>query len=123
VIACIVFLYLKVFVCFIKQACLIAIVSKFGGWGDNNILWLSFAQQKYKIKKENVLIKIDENPLKARQVHNGVAISCRTGSFATRIFFPDCIKLVSLALSCQLTVTPSFFDHFDRPALIKASHF
>jgi hypothetical protein len=31
VVACIVFLYMKIFVCFIKQACLLAIVSKFGG--------------------------------------------------------------------------------------------
>jgi hypothetical protein len=44
VIACIVFLDLKIFVCLIKQASLLAIISKFGG-GDNNILWLSFAQQ------------------------------------------------------------------------------
>jgi hypothetical protein len=36
VVACIIFLYMKIFVCFIKQA-----------WGgDDSILWLSFAQQK-----------------------------------------------------------------------------
>jgi hypothetical protein len=33
---------------FIKQACLIAIVSKLG-WGDDSILWLSFVQQKDKL--------------------------------------------------------------------------
>jgi hypothetical protein len=32
------FLYLKVFVCFIKQACLLEIVSKFGVGGDDSIL-------------------------------------------------------------------------------------
>jgi hypothetical protein len=39
---------MKIFVCFIKQSCLLAIVSigGGGGWGDNSILWLSFAQQK-----------------------------------------------------------------------------
>jgi hypothetical protein len=42
----IIFLYLKVLVCFIKQACLVAIISKFGVGGDNSSLWLSFAQQK-----------------------------------------------------------------------------
>jgi hypothetical protein len=38
----------SILVCFIKQACLLAIVSKFGGPGgvDDSILWLSFAQQK-----------------------------------------------------------------------------
>jgi hypothetical protein len=35
----------KIFVCFIKQACLLAIISQVGG-GDNSILLLSFAQQK-----------------------------------------------------------------------------
>jgi hypothetical protein len=30
-IACIIFLYMKIFVCLIKQACLLAIISKFGG--------------------------------------------------------------------------------------------
>jgi hypothetical protein len=43
--ACIVFLKMKIFVCFIKEACLLAIISKWGG-GDNSILRLSFAQQK-----------------------------------------------------------------------------
>jgi hypothetical protein len=37
---------LKAFVCFIKQACLLAIISKFGEGVDDSILWLSFAQQK-----------------------------------------------------------------------------
>jgi hypothetical protein len=46
VIACVIFLYLKIFVCLIKQASLLAIISKFVGRGDNSILWLSFAQQK-----------------------------------------------------------------------------
>jgi hypothetical protein len=47
-IACIIFLYMKIFVCFIKQACFLAIMSKFGGGGgvDDSILWLSLAQQK-----------------------------------------------------------------------------
>jgi hypothetical protein len=43
----IVFLYMKIFVCFVKQACLLAIVSKLGGGVEDNILWLSFAQHKY----------------------------------------------------------------------------
>jgi hypothetical protein len=47
VVACIVLLYMKIFVYFIKIACLLAIISKFGGGGDNSILWLSFAQQKH----------------------------------------------------------------------------
>jgi hypothetical protein len=42
-IARIIFLCLKIFVCFITQDSLLAIVSKFGG-GDDSILW--FAQQK-----------------------------------------------------------------------------
>jgi hypothetical protein len=42
-IACTVFLYMKIFVCLVKQACLLAIASKFGGEVDNSILWLSFA--------------------------------------------------------------------------------
>jgi hypothetical protein len=33
VVAGIVFLHMKIFVCLIKQACLLAIFSKFGGWG------------------------------------------------------------------------------------------
>jgi hypothetical protein len=37
---------MKIFVCLIKQAHLLAIISKFGGGVDNSILWLSFAQQK-----------------------------------------------------------------------------
>jgi hypothetical protein len=38
---------MKIFVCIIKQACLLAIVSIFFGGGvDNSIQWLSFAQQK-----------------------------------------------------------------------------
>jgi hypothetical protein len=44
-IACIISLYYKTFVCIIKQACLLAIISKFRG-GDDSFLWLSFAQQK-----------------------------------------------------------------------------
>jgi hypothetical protein len=39
-------LYMKIFVYFIKQTRLLAIISKFGGGGDDSILWLSFAQQK-----------------------------------------------------------------------------
>jgi hypothetical protein len=45
-VACIVFLYMKISVCFIRQAHLLAIVSKFVGGGDDSVLWLSFAQQK-----------------------------------------------------------------------------
>jgi hypothetical protein len=46
-IACIIFLYMKIFICLIKQACLLAIISIFlGGGVDDSILWLSFAQQK-----------------------------------------------------------------------------
>jgi hypothetical protein len=37
---------MKIFICLIKQASLLAIISKFGGGVDNSILWLSFAQQK-----------------------------------------------------------------------------
>jgi hypothetical protein len=39
---------MKILVCLIKQACLLAIISKiFWGVGvDDSILWLSFAQQK-----------------------------------------------------------------------------
>jgi hypothetical protein len=37
---------MKIFVCFIKQDGLFAIVSKLAGGGDDSILWLSFAQQK-----------------------------------------------------------------------------
>jgi hypothetical protein len=37
---------MKIIVCLIKQARLLAIISKFGGGGDNSFLWLSFAQQK-----------------------------------------------------------------------------
>jgi hypothetical protein len=48
VVACIVFLSMKIFVCFLKQAFLLAIVSKLGGGSENSILWLSFAQQKSK---------------------------------------------------------------------------
>jgi hypothetical protein len=45
-IACIIFLYMKIFVCLIKQAHFLAIVSIFFGGGYDSILWLSFAQQK-----------------------------------------------------------------------------
>jgi hypothetical protein len=52
-IACVIFLYMKIFVCLIIQARLLAIISKFGGGGvDNSILWLSFAQQKVANEKE-----------------------------------------------------------------------
>jgi hypothetical protein len=44
-IARIIFVYMKMFVCLIKQASLLAIISKFGGV-DDSILWLIFAQQK-----------------------------------------------------------------------------
>jgi hypothetical protein len=44
--ACIIFLCLKIFVCFIKQVSLLANISKLGWGGDDSILWLSFAQQK-----------------------------------------------------------------------------
>jgi hypothetical protein len=62
-VACIVFIYMKIFVCLIKQAHLLAIISKFGGGEDSiSILWLSFAQQKLGTKNlclptyiENVL--------------------------------------------------------------------
>jgi hypothetical protein len=39
---------MKIFVSFVQQASLLAIVSKFIylGGGDKSILWLSFAQQK-----------------------------------------------------------------------------
>jgi hypothetical protein len=37
---------MKIFVGFIKQARLLAIVSKLGG-GYSSVLWLSFAQQKH----------------------------------------------------------------------------
>jgi hypothetical protein len=47
VVACVVFLCMKIFVCFMKQACLLAIISKFGGGVDNSTLWLNFAQQKF----------------------------------------------------------------------------
>jgi hypothetical protein len=45
-IACIIFLYIKIFVCLINQAHLLAIISKFRGGDDNSIQWLSLAQQK-----------------------------------------------------------------------------
>jgi hypothetical protein len=46
-IACIIFLYMNIFVCLTKHARLLAIISNFFlGGGDNSILWLSFAQQK-----------------------------------------------------------------------------
>jgi hypothetical protein len=39
---------MKIFVCLIKQARLLAINSKLGGGRvDSSILWLSFAQQKH----------------------------------------------------------------------------
>jgi hypothetical protein len=44
-IASIILLYMKIFVSLIKQACLLAILSKFKAV-DACILWLSFAQQK-----------------------------------------------------------------------------
>jgi hypothetical protein len=37
VVVCIIFLYIKVFACFIKQACLLAIVSKFRGGGSRQL--------------------------------------------------------------------------------------
>jgi hypothetical protein len=37
---------MKIFVCFIKQACLQSIPYFGGGGVDDSILWLSFAQQK-----------------------------------------------------------------------------
>jgi hypothetical protein len=40
-------LYEKKSGCCLKQARLLAIVSKFGGRVDSSVLWLSFAQQKY----------------------------------------------------------------------------
>jgi hypothetical protein len=49
IIACIIFLHMKIFVCLIKQACLLAIISKFGagvtiafyGWAplNKNVIW------------------------------------------------------------------------------------
>jgi hypothetical protein len=48
VIACIVFLFMKIFVCLIKQASLLAIISQ---WGvDNSTLWLSFLLNKNRKK-------------------------------------------------------------------------
>jgi hypothetical protein len=48
-VACIIFHYLKVFVCFIKQACLLACNHfQIGGGAYDSILWLSFAPQKHK---------------------------------------------------------------------------
>jgi hypothetical protein len=47
-VACTVFLYMKIFICFIKQACLQSF-PKLGGV-DNSILWLSFAQRKPKLE-------------------------------------------------------------------------
>jgi hypothetical protein len=39
---------MKIFVCFIKQACLLAIISKFF-WGGSVILWLSFGLSPQKL--------------------------------------------------------------------------
>jgi hypothetical protein len=44
----IIFLYMKIFVCLLKQACLLAIISKLGG--GVGILWLRFAQQQKNVK-------------------------------------------------------------------------
>jgi hypothetical protein len=47
-IACVIFISIKyLFVLCIKQASLLTIISYFLGGGDNSILWLRFAQQKY----------------------------------------------------------------------------
>jgi hypothetical protein len=43
---------------------------------------------------------LTKSPCKARQVHNGVTISCQTRPFATKFFF-DSIKWVSLVLSAD----------------------
>jgi hypothetical protein len=51
VVACIVFLHMKIFFCFIKQACFFAIVSKWGGGVDDSILRLSFALLNNKGRK------------------------------------------------------------------------
>jgi hypothetical protein len=45
VVACVVFIYMKIFVHFIKQACL-QLFPNLGGGVDNSIQWLRFAQQK-----------------------------------------------------------------------------
>jgi hypothetical protein len=55
VVACIVFLYMKIFACFIKQACLLAIISKLGVGGDDSILWLTFAQKNIQLSAFNPL--------------------------------------------------------------------
>jgi hypothetical protein len=49
VIACVIVLCMKIFVCFIKQASLQTIISIFSGGVDNCVLWLSFTQQKRKV--------------------------------------------------------------------------
>jgi hypothetical protein len=43
VVACIVFLYMKISACFIKQAACLQLFPNLGG-GDNSILWLSIKQ-------------------------------------------------------------------------------
>jgi ABC-type anion transport system duplicated permease subunit len=49
-IVCVIFLCMKIFFCFIKQACFFAIVSKWGGV-DDSILRLSFALLNNKGRK------------------------------------------------------------------------
>jgi hypothetical protein len=55
VVACIVFICKKIFACFIKQACLLAIISKLGVGGDDSILWLTFAQKNIQLSAFNPL--------------------------------------------------------------------
>jgi hypothetical protein len=63
-----------------------------------------------------------ERPCKARQVHNGVTVSCQTSPFATKkIFFFDSIKSVSLALPADGNTI--VFGRFEGPARINATHF
>jgi hypothetical protein len=47
VIACIIFLYKKIFVSYKTSLLALQLFPNLGG-GDNSILWLSFAQQKMK---------------------------------------------------------------------------
>jgi hypothetical protein len=68
-IACIIFLRMKIFVCLIKQAHLLVIISKLGGGGDDSILWLSFAQQNCPLSAQNQKVSIF-CPVSSRHGHH-----------------------------------------------------
>jgi hypothetical protein len=70
-IACIILLHLKIFVCLLKPAHMLAIVSKFGGGGDASILWLSKRAElplAFPRSKSLLVVSADDKSETARRI-------------------------------------------------------